>query len=314
MNNLLVISGHPDLESSHTNKVILERLEASFGDVVIHRLDKRYPDFNIDVEAEQQALIQADVIVLQFPFYWYSVPALLKKWLDDVFGFNFAYGPEGDKLKDKDFVLSFTVGGPEEAYRPTGYNHFRIEELIKPLEQTAYLAGMNYRTPVYTHRMVYIPGVYNKQKVVEERARDHASRLIDSVNDLLNSPEMKIERLVKSWFTQFDQLPEDDGFFIKYLSGEVNWRMPEGTFKGHDGFRQWYQGARANFKPDCDHIVEQISTRKTADDQFETDLRIRLKADTYSGETIDLLVNETWNLSFGADNHPVIRDYRVVPV
>ncbi|GAL26611.1 NAD(P)H oxidoreductase YRKL [Vibrio variabilis] len=46
-------------------------------------------------------MIKADVIVLQFPFYWYSMPALLKKWMDDVFSFNFAYGPEGDKLKVK---------------------------------------------------------------------------------------------------------------------------------------------------------------------------------------------------------------------
>lgn len=82
-------------------------LEASFEDLVIHRLDERYPDFNIDVEAEQQALVQAEVIVLQFPFYGYSVPALMKKWLDDVFSFNFAYGPKGDKLKGKDVILFF---------------------------------------------------------------------------------------------------------------------------------------------------------------------------------------------------------------
>lgn len=142
MNNVLVISDHPNLENSYTNKVILSRLEASSEDIVVHRLDERYPDFNIDVDVEQKALKQADVILLQFPFYWYSVPALMKKWLDDVFSFNFAYGPEGDKLKDKAFILSFTVGGPEEAYTPIGYNHFRIEELIKPLEQTAYLAGI----------------------------------------------------------------------------------------------------------------------------------------------------------------------------
>lgn len=314
MNNVLVISGHPNLENSYTNKVILSRLEASSEDIVVHRLDERYPDFNIDVDVEQKALKQADVIVLQFPFYWYSVPALMKKWLDDVFSFNFAYGPEGDNLKDKAFILSFTVGGPEEAYTPIGYNHFRIEELIKPLEQTAYLAGMNLQPPVYTHGMVYIPDVYNTQKEVEERANRHADRLLTLIQELSNSAESAIHRLIRRWFSKFDELPENDSFFIKYLSSEVNWQMPEGTFKGHEGFRQWYQDARARFRPDCDHIVEQTSIQKTADDQFETDLRIRLKADTYAGEKIDLLVNETWKLSFGADNHPVIQDYRVVPM
>jgi len=44
--------------------------------------------------------------------------------------------------------------------------------------------------------------------------------------------------------------------------------MPEGTFEGHDGFRQWYRDAHAHFKPASEHIIEQVSTRKTADDQL----------------------------------------------
>ncbi|GAL18790.1 NAD(P)H oxidoreductase YRKL [Vibrio maritimus] len=127
MSQVLVISGHPELDSSYTNKVILNQLSDNISDIEVRRLDTLYPDYKIDVEAEQQAMIKADVIVLQFPFYWYSMPALLKKWMDDVFSFNFAYGPEGDKLKGKDFILSFTVGGPEESYDPLGYNHFTIE-------------------------------------------------------------------------------------------------------------------------------------------------------------------------------------------
>jgi len=47
-------------------------------------------------------LLEHDRIVLQFPMYWYSMPPLLKKWLDDVLTYNFAYGSKGDKLKGKD--------------------------------------------------------------------------------------------------------------------------------------------------------------------------------------------------------------------
>ncbi|WP_315983290.1 NAD(P)H-dependent oxidoreductase [Aliamphritea spongicola] len=128
---------------------MLEALHSGLESTDIRRLDSLYPDYRIDVAAEQQALLEAEVIILQFPFYWYSVPALLKKWLDDVLAYDFAYGANGDKLKGKDLVLSFTIGGPEEAYDPQGYNHFPIAELIKPLQQTAYLAGMNFQ-PRYT--------------------------------------------------------------------------------------------------------------------------------------------------------------------
>ena len=182
MSKTVIISGHPNLEQSYTNTVILEQLHSGLDSVEVRRLDALYPDYQIDIEAEQAALLSADVIVLQFPFYWYSTPALMKKWIDDVFGYNFAYGAEGDKLKGKDFILSFTVGGPEESYDPLGYNHFTVEQLVRPLQQTAYLAGMVYHPPVYTNRMVYIPGVYNKLEDVQARARNHAERLIDQIN------------------------------------------------------------------------------------------------------------------------------------
>ncbi|GAA5213507.1 NAD(P)H-dependent oxidoreductase [Corallincola platygyrae] len=315
MSKVVVISGHPNLEQSYTNSVILERLSASLDSVDIRRLDRLYPDYQIDVEAEQQALIDADVVVLQFPFYWYSVPALLKKWIDDVFSFNFAYGPEGDKLKGKSLFLSFTVGGPEESYDPLGYNHFTIEQMLRPLEQTAYLAGMEYRKPVYTHRMVYIPDVYNKLEEVQGRAFEHAERLISDIIATSASAERRIRRFVADWFGQFDKLPEDGSYFTKHLSPHVTWVMPEGHFTGHEGFRQWYQSVRKTFEPDCQHNVEQLDIKET-EAGYEVRLRIQLIANTFidsamKGRQIDMRVNETWQIGMSDEGEIVIYDYRV---
>ena len=195
MSNILVISGHPDLDQSNTNTVILEQLTRSLDHVSLRRLDTLYPDYRIDIAAEQQALLDANIIVLQFPFYWYSVPALLKKWIDDVFAYDFAYGSRGDKLKGKDFMLSFTIGGPKESYQPLGYNHFSIEQLLRPLEQTAYLAGMTYHPPTYTHSMVFIPGVYNTLEGVQTLAQDHAQQLIQRISEISDSTENIASRL-----------------------------------------------------------------------------------------------------------------------
>lgn len=318
MSQVVVISGHPQLEGSFTNKVVLEALEGSEYSIEIRRLDSLYPDYQINVEAEQQALLKADIVVLQFPFYWYSVPAIMKKWIDDTFAFNFAYGPEGDKLKGKDFLLSFTIGGPEEAYTATGYNHFRIEELMKPLEQTAYMAGMNYRNPVYSHGMVYIPGIYNTQETVEGRAGEHAERLLEQLDQLLNSPRRKIEKFVTQWFSEFDRLPEEESYFLSHLAADINLQMPEGEFQGHGGFRDWYGTARASFKPDCDHQVEQVEIQPL-DKGYQVDLRIRLIAETYAdspfkGEPLNLLVNEIWQLELSSQDQCIINSYRVTPV
>ncbi|USD59620.1 NAD(P)H-dependent oxidoreductase [Vibrio sp. SCSIO 43140] len=318
MSQVLVISGHPELDSSYTNKVILNQLSDNISDIEVRRLDTLYPDYKIDIEAEQQAMIKADVIVLQFPFYWYSMPALLKKWMDDVFSFNFAYGPEGDKLKGKDFILSLTVGGPEESYDPLGYNHFTIEEMLRPMQQTAYLAGMNYIKPIYTHRMVYIPGVYNKLEEVEARARDHATRVEAQIEDLIYSPENRIQKFVANWFAKFDRLEESTEQFTRYLAEDVKWTVPEGEFIGHEGFIDWYAMVRKVFKPDCDHVVEQVEV-KESELGYVAELRIRLIAETFDdspmkGDDINLLVNETWQVSFDSDRDVRIHSYEVIPV
>lgn len=59
-------------------------------DVTIHQLYETYPDWNIDVVREQSLLLEHDRIVLQFLFYWYSSPPLLKKWFDDVLMYGWA--------------------------------------------------------------------------------------------------------------------------------------------------------------------------------------------------------------------------------
>ncbi|MBN3560775.1 NAD(P)H-dependent oxidoreductase [Aliamphritea spongicola] len=310
MSRVVVISGHPDLKKSNANTVVLEALHSGLESTDIRRLDSLYPDYRIDVAAEQQALLEAEVIILQFPFYWYSVPALLKKWLDDVLAYDFAYGANGDKLKGKDLVLSFTIGGPEEAYDPQGYNHFPIAELIKPLQQTAYLAGMNFQPPVYSHRMVYIPGVYNKLEDVQQQAEDHGKRLVDTVQARLDSGDSQLKNFVTQWFATFDQLPEDPQYFLKHLAQDVHWVMPEGSYQGHQGFLDWYTEIRKSIKPGCVHQVEQVSIQKEGAD-VQIELRIRLLAERFEdGQPINMLVNEYWQVNH-TDDHLIINDYQV---
>ncbi|MBM7074327.1 NAD(P)H-dependent oxidoreductase [Shewanella sp. 202IG2-18] len=315
MSNVVVISGHPELEKSYANSFILNQLDQKLDNLNIRRLDELYPDYNIGVESEQQALLKADVIVLQFPLYWYSVPGLLKKWLDDVLTFNFAFGPEGNKLKGKHLILSITVGGPEDSYEPLGYNHFTIEQFVYPLQQTAYLAGMDYQKPIYTHGMVYIEGVYNKLEDVQAKAAEHSQRLIDAINYSLHSDEVKIKRFVEQWFNQFDLLPEDSSYFTKRLSSDLHLVMPEGEFTGHDGFRDWYATARSAIKPNGDHQVQQL-TISAIEEGYQLDLRIKLVAETFAdshfkGQLLDLQVDETWQITLNEYGDITIHDYVV---
>jgi len=177
MKKTLVVLAHPSIEKrSIANKIIIKKIRA-IKSVKIKALYQEYPSFKFDVGAEQVALVEAESIIFQFPFYWYSVPGILKEWLDQVFTYGFAYGSTGNKLKGKQFLVSMTVGGPEDAYRAGGYNNFLINDLLKPLQQMTNLTGMKYNTPIISYNMIYVPGVYNKKEEVEQRAREHADRL-----------------------------------------------------------------------------------------------------------------------------------------
>lgn len=187
MTNVLIISGHPDLESSLANRIILDDLRDLPGLTIRQRrLSQLYPDYRIDVAAEQAALVKADILVWQFPFHWYALPALMKKWVDDVLVFGFAHGVGGDKLHGKPLIQSFTTGAPAEAYAPGKPMDHRIEEFLPPQRQTAALCGMVYQQPIHSSGMMFVPGVSSDadRARVEARAHDHAERLIDALRKL----------------------------------------------------------------------------------------------------------------------------------
>ena len=85
MKKTLVVLAHPSIErKSIANKIIMEKIRTIKG-VKIKNLYQEYPSFKFNIETEQAALIEAESIIFQFPFYWYGVPGILKEWLDQVF-------------------------------------------------------------------------------------------------------------------------------------------------------------------------------------------------------------------------------------
>ena len=140
MKNILIISGHPALrDNSFANKLIMEDLEKLLPEATFDCLSDLYPDYRIDVEAEQKKLVAADIIVLQFPIFWYSMPSLLAKWMEDVFIHGFSHGTTGKALVHKKLLLSFTTGAPESAYDAS----FPVEAMAERFVRTAGLTGMH---------------------------------------------------------------------------------------------------------------------------------------------------------------------------
>lgn len=149
-NKVLVIVGHPYWQYSAGNKSIVNAYGNLNPSAVIDNLGVEYPDFKIDVEAEKKKVIDADVIVLQFPIMWYSAPSILHRWLEEVLMFGFAYGHDGDKLRGKKMVLSFTTGTPAEAYDFGALQSFPLDYFLPPYVAAANRCGMEYKGEVHT--------------------------------------------------------------------------------------------------------------------------------------------------------------------
>ena len=147
---LLLVLAHPALERSRANRPLAKAAKTLDG-VSFHDLYEAYPDFLIDVEAEQARLVAHDVIVLQFPMQWYSAPALLKEWIDMVWLRGFAYGVGGTALRGKTLLVAATAGSPKDDYRPEGSHFYSTAEFLRPWERTAALCGMAWAEPFILH-------------------------------------------------------------------------------------------------------------------------------------------------------------------
>jgi NAD(P)H dehydrogenase (quinone) len=94
--------------------------------------------FAPEIEAEIAKVEAADLMVWQFPLWWFGLPAILKGWVDRVFAMGRTYGNgriyDTGKFVGKRALLSLTTGGPEAAYRPDGFNG-DLDVMLKPIHR-----------------------------------------------------------------------------------------------------------------------------------------------------------------------------------
>lgn len=143
---VLHLFAHPGIATSRVNLAMWRAAQAVEG-ITREDLYARYPRYDIDIAAEQARLVAHDVLVWQFPMFWYSCPALLKDWIDLTLEHGFAYGVGGTRLHGKVLQIAVTAGGTADAYSPGGHNHHDLRTFLTPFEQTARLCGMAFPAP-----------------------------------------------------------------------------------------------------------------------------------------------------------------------
>ena len=168
---VLFIIAHPDLKASRANRKLAATARDIEG-VVVHDIYDTYPDLFIDGARERRLLEQTGALVLQFPFFWYGAPGLLKEWIDRTFIAGWAYGREGRMLRGKPFMLSISTGSGLNAYRPGGIHNQPIEEYLFPFEQIGHFCGMEWQEP-----LVFYRARHADDSMLGEHAEELRSRL-----------------------------------------------------------------------------------------------------------------------------------------
>jgi NAD(P)H dehydrogenase (quinone) len=124
-----------------------------------------------DIAIEQDKLRWADAVILVFPLWWFSMPAILKGWVERVYAYGFGYGVGehsdsrwGDRygegmLAGKRAMLVVTAGGWESHYGPRGING-PIDHILFPIQHgILYYPGYDVLPPFVVYRTGRIDAV-----------------------------------------------------------------------------------------------------------------------------------------------------------
>lgn len=134
----LVIVSHPYPEQSYVVKALQLTVEQLPG-FTVRNLESLYGNDAkaFDVGAEQAASDAADRIVFLFPVHWFNLTTMLRAYLNEVWTYNWGFGPEGTALKGKELVVVATACAAELTYSSSGLIQSTMDEVLTPLKVSA---------------------------------------------------------------------------------------------------------------------------------------------------------------------------------
>ncbi|KAM8966963.1 ribosyldihydronicotinamide dehydrogenase [quinone] [Pelodytes ibericus] len=127
-----------------------------------------------DILKEQKKVHEADLVIFQFPLYWFNFPAIMKGWIDRVFIQGFAFDFPGcykGLLKDKLALLSFTTGGTEKMFSKDGVSG-NIRYLLWPMQHgIMHFCGFKVLAPQISYATKYVSNEKRKDMLMAWQQR-----------------------------------------------------------------------------------------------------------------------------------------------
>lgn len=174
MKNILVINGHepyPYAEGK-LNQTLFENIVETLAPY--YTLETTVVNDGYIVEEEQEKFKNADTIIFQSPIYWFSLPPILKKYINRIYAHgmfydktkNSGYG-SGGLFDDKHYMYSLTMNAPIEAFYAEKNSFFEgktLDEVYLPLHKIQQYCGMK---PLRTFAAYNVVKKPNIQRYIE---------------------------------------------------------------------------------------------------------------------------------------------------
>lgn len=129
-----------------------------------------------DIAAEIENLFWADFVLLQFPIWWFSMPAILKGWVDRVFITGAIYGGTDSQgarmysnggLQGRKAMISVTLGGFAGMNSASGINGDIDQQLFHINHGMLYFTGMQVIPPFIAYAPAQI-GQDAREQILDE--------------------------------------------------------------------------------------------------------------------------------------------------
>ena len=145
----LVIVSHTYPEQSVAIKA-LQQVAEHTANVTVRNLETLYGNdaARMDIAAEQQVHEAADRIVYLYPTHWFNLTPMLKSYLNQVWAYGWAFGPEGTALKGKEMQVVTTAGASEFTYSHAGLIQSSMDEVLSPMKASALEVGLRCNRPL----------------------------------------------------------------------------------------------------------------------------------------------------------------------
>jgi len=144
------------------------------------------------IETELRKVEWCDLMIWQFPLWWFGIPAILKGWADRVFAMGRTYGNghfyENGVFKGKKALLSLTTGGEPEAYIKGGFNG-DLAGMLRPVHRgILQFTGFTVLAPQV---------VYGPARIGEELRNQALAQWQLRLKDIFNEPAFAVGAYLK---------------------------------------------------------------------------------------------------------------------